>query len=195
MNFILGEPGPLSAEELERRAKAQQHLADSADPALLRRIDRWIQHRMVPLNPSLPMAVRPQRTHFDRLADWYAGYLGVRAEYEPPYELTRDLKERVPQALLRDIYRPVRSQSMVEPHYHELDLDPAGQRALAEARQALVREPIPTIEPVLLDVIAEQRRRRRFLEQPWASFHPDNAPRRYRDRSPAFFGYADEDGE
>jgi hypothetical protein len=148
------------------------------DKALLQRLSRWIHHGMVPLNPTLPMALRPQPTHFDRVSDWYAGYLGVRGEVEQPYELNRDLKERAPQALLRDTYRPIRCQGGVPPAYHELDLDPGGRRALAEARQGLVRQPIPTIEPVLLDVINEQRRRRRFLDRPWQSFLKDNEPRK-----------------
>lgn len=177
MNFILGEPIPLSPEEEERRERARQELLRNADPVLLRRIERWEHHAMVPLEPSLPIALRSQPTHFDRLADWYAGYLGVRAEYEPSYELRRDLKERVPQALLRDIYRPVRGHDSIDFVCHEA-LDHGGRAAMAEAKQALNREPIPTIEPVLLTVLEYQKWRQRLMRTPWQPFLRDDAPRR-----------------
>jgi hypothetical protein len=185
---------PPSAEQLLAQAQAQQRIRDSADPVILKRVERWIAHRMVPLNPRLPLAIRPQPTHFERLADWYAGYLGVRGEFEAPYELRRDLKEAVPQSVLRDVYRPVRSEQQVEPVRHELNLDPGGRSALAEARAALVREPIPTIQPSLLVVIREQRRRRRFVNRPWPSFRADEAPRSYSDQDHIRYN-EDEDDE
>src|SRR5215207_9023378 len=114
MKFMLGgDSGPVTTEELEEKQQARLRVSKSADPAVLKRIDRWIHHRMVPLNPSLPLALREQTTHFDRISDWYCGYLGVRAEFEPSYEQSRDLKECVPQAALRDIFRPVRGAAMV----------------------------------------------------------------------------------
>src|SRR5438132_14291618 len=100
MNFVLGDPRPLTPEEVDQREQTRKRVSKNADPALLGRIDRWIHHRMLEAPPSLPMALRPQPTHFDRLADWYAGYLGVRGEVEIPYELSRDLKQGVPQAIL-----------------------------------------------------------------------------------------------
>lgn len=192
MDFQLGGADTLSPEQIQEREQRQQRIKASADPALLNRVERWIHHRMVPLKPSLPTAIRPQRTHFDRLADWNAGYLGVRAEFEPPYEMTRDLKEQVPQSILRDIYRPVRRQPMIEPAFIEVNADPGGRLALAEAKAALQREPLPTVEPILLVVIAEQRRRRRFLRRPWPSFRADEAPRRY---SEDIFGRSEEESE
>jgi hypothetical protein len=183
MKFELGgDSGQVTAEDLEEKRQARLRVSKNADPSILARIDRWIHHRMVPINPTLPMALREQKTHFDRLADWYCGYLGVRAEFEPSYEQSQDLKECVPQAVLRDIYRPVRGSIMVEPYYHDLQLDPGGRNGLKEARAALKREPLPTVEPAILDIVAEQRRRRRFLKRPWQSFRPDDAPRRFTDQ-------------
>jgi hypothetical protein len=195
VGFLLGGSAPLTAEQLVAQAQAQARIKKSADPAILARVERWTEHRMVPLHPALPLAIRPQPTHFERLADWYAGYLGVRGEYEAPYELQRDLKAAVPQAILRDIYRPVRGQQFIEPERHELDIDPGGRRALAEARAALSREPIPTIQPGLLVVIREQRRRRRFVERPWASFRADEAPRRYSEQDHIRYSEEEDDDE
>lgn len=182
MKWQLGGDGPVTAEEIEEKRQARLRVSKSADPAVLARVERWIHHRMVPLNPSLPMALREQTTRFDRISDWYCGYLGVRAEFEPSFELSQDLKECVPQAVLRDIYRPVHGSPMVEPHYHDLQLDPGGRRGTLEAREAQKREPLPTIEPVILIMIEEQRRRRRFVRKPWPSFRPDDSPRRFTDQ-------------
>lgn len=190
MSFQLGGDDELTPEQIQERDQRQARIRASADPGVMRRVDRWIHHGMVPLNPKLPMAIRPQPTHFERLSDWNAGYLGVRAEFEPPYEMTRDLKEQVPQSILRDIYRPVRRQPMIEPTFIEINADPGGRQAMAEAKAALKREPLPTVEPMSLVVIAEQRRRRRFLRRPWPSFRPDEAPRSY---SEDIFGRSDED--
>lgn len=182
MKWTLGGDGPITAEEIEEKAQARLRVSKCADPAVLARVERFIHHRMVPLNPALPMAIREQTTRFDKISDWYCGYLGVRAEFEPSYELSQDLRECVPQAVLRDIYRPVHGNPMVEPHYHDLQLDPGGRRGIAEAREAQKREPLPTVEPVILTMIAEQRRRRRFVRKPWPSFRPDDAPRRFTDQ-------------
>ena len=41
------------------------------------------------------------------------------------------------QAILRDIYRPVHREKFIERTVHEIELDPAGQRAYAEAKAGL----------------------------------------------------------
>ena len=125
----------------------------------------------------------------------FRSYLGVRAEVEPSPELIRDLKEGVPQSILRDIFRPVRASSGVEPHYHELNLDPGGRRGWEAVREAQKREPLPTFEPALATLISEQRRRRRFLKRPWQSFRKDDAPRFYTDQTTPFDEIQDPDEE
>ncbi len=180
MNFDLGNPRPLTSEEIEAREQLQKRIAQNADGAILARAERFIHHRMVPLSPKLPTAMRAQPTHFDRLSDWYAGYLGVRGEIEAPYELLRDLKEQVPQAALRDIFRPVYNPDHLVPlEFQSTGQDPGGRQAFGLLQKALHREPIPTIAPVLLAVIALQRQRQRLFEQPWQPFYKDDAPRSY----------------
>lgn len=181
-SFILG--GLPTEEDKREIAQRQENIRRVADPAVLRRGLRWEEHRMLPGRrsteppPPLPMAIRPQPTHFDRLADWYCGYLGVRGEYEPEYEMQEDLKRAVPQAILRDIYRPVK-----EPYFDwerlDVEVDRGGQRALAEAKQAQKRQPLPTITSGLEIIVAAQRRQRRFLATPWSAWYADSAPRKY----------------
>ncbi|MCS6912354.1 MAG: hypothetical protein RMK29_16165 [Myxococcales bacterium] len=154
-----------------------------ADPRLVARLLRHLQVDLVPPPEHyvLPQALRPMRILCDP-ARMYAGYLGVRAEVEIPMELRRDLHELVPQALLRDIHRMeyvTDEEARWQPV--ELGLDPAGQSAMAEIRAALVREPVPVVEPLVEAVRAEQARRRRFLQEPWQPVLPDDFPRNYRE--------------
>lgn len=197
MAFTPGGDSPLKEDDKQALAQRQARLKKDADPALLRRLGRWEDRRRQPTPPSLPQALRPQGTRFDDvLHDWHVGYLGVRGEYDMPFELARDLKECVPQSVLRDLYRPVRS-FFVEPAVHELGL--IGVRAISEAlkesRAALQREPIPLIEPTLLVLVGEQKRRRRFLATPWQTLRPDAAPRRYSEQDHIRYLEVGADGE
>lgn len=163
--------------------RAIDDLARVADPALVERIDRLRRVDIVPpaSHYRLPSSLRELRTHLDP-ASYYAGYLGVRDEIEVPFELRRDLTERVPQALLRDLHRmelPTDDPARWQPV--ELGMDPGGREALKEARAAQHREPLPIIEPLLEKVMAEQERRHRFVSEPWEATLPDDAPRRYTD--------------
>lgn len=158
--------------------RAIDRLAEVVDPALLRRSARWLVP-LAPLRPSLPQSWRPVKTDLADPARWYAGYLGVRGEQEIPWELQKDLRERVPQALLRDLFRPVQMERPVRWEPFRSGADPGGREGLREAREALVRPPPPEIEMGAQVVAREQARRRRFLRQPWQPMHQDDAPRQY----------------
>lgn len=177
MDLFFGEIRQLTAEEKAAREQFAARIRKDADPQILRRTERWTNHRMLP-HRALPMAIGPQTTLFDNvLRDWHVGYLAANEMDEIPYELRKDLSERVPQALLRDIYRPVFRPRFVERESHEFQLDPGGRSALAEAKAALQREPIPTIQSSVAVVISEQRRRRRFVQRTWHPYRADDAPR------------------
>lgn len=197
MAFTPGGSRPLKEEDKQALAQRQARLQKDVDPLLMRRVGRWEDRRRQPTPPSLPLALRPQGTRFDDvLHGWHVGYLGVRGEYDMPFELQRDLKECVPQSVLRDLYRPVRN-FFVEPEAHELGLlgVRAISEALKEARAALTREPIPVIEPTLLVLVGEQQRRRRFLATPWQTLKPDSAARRYSEQDHIRYLEVGEDGE
>lgn len=177
MNLFFGEIRDLTPEERAAREQFDARIRRDADPQILRRIERWQQPRLLP-SRDMPQALRPQRTHFDDvLHDWHVGYLSVREGDEAPHELRQDLAQRVPQAILRDIYRPVRRPTFVERTVHETERDPAGIQALTEAKKGLQREPMPEIGSSVAVVVTEQRRRRRLLGRRWLPYRPDDAPR------------------
>ena len=198
MRFVLGGDGTISEKDRQELAQRQERIRRDADPLVLKRISRWEDHGMLPSRkstappPPLPMAIRPQPTHFDRLADWYCGYLGVRQEYETSYETQQDLKRAVPQAILRDIYRPVK-QHTVDWEPAGIDIDPGGRRALAEAKAAQKREPLPAPVSALEVFAAEQRRQRRLRATPWQAQRPDSAPRRYSDQDHIRYNEVEQD--
>lgn len=178
----------LDNEERNRRqegfrsyTRAIDRLEEQADPKLLALSSRHENANLVPLSPSLPQSWRPVRTLLEDPHTWYAGYLGVLGELDLPMELKADLRERVPQSLLRDVFRPIYATDYVDRIPLDVGLDPGGRQALKEGRQGLVRDPLPVIEPLVEEVIAEQERRRRFLQKPWPTYHEDNAPRVYRE--------------
>ena len=175
--MFFGELRALTREEAAAQEQFNARIRRDADPRILSRIDRWLHARMLP-SRELPQALRPQTTHFDNvLKEWHVGYLAVRELEEVPHELRQDLAERAPQAILRDIYRPVHREKFVERTVHEIELDPAGQRAYSEAKAGLKREPLPQIESSVALMMTEGRRRRRFLMRPWLPYRPDDAPR------------------
>lgn len=167
--------------------RAIDRLDEIVDPVLVRALAR-VEQPMIPLDPKLPQSWRPVKTYLEDPAAWYAGYLRVKGEIEPPWELRRDLKERVPQALLRDMLRPAYPDRPVRWERRESGVDHGGRQALKEAREALLRAPAPEIEAGTVVVAREQARRRAFLLQPWAATLPDDAPRKYYDEMAAMRG-------
>ena len=80
---------------------------------------------------TMPSRVRPVRRLLDP-ADWRTGFLRVEGEREIPQELQTDLHENAPQALLRDLYRPVRAEAWVEREIVEGTGDRGGRAAMQE---------------------------------------------------------------
>lgn len=173
------------------------------DTKLSRRVARYEAQRLLGEHEP-PQVLREVKLHLEDPHDWYAGYLGVRGEYEAPYELRRDLKERVPQALLRDLFRPVmpdpKGQVERVPLGNARAIDgesgvnaegegaesratpqagPRGPRATVRAAMALLRQPLPEIISSVILLEEEKRIRQRLLRTPWQPHHPDHAPRQY----------------
>lgn len=164
--------------------RAIDKLDELVDPAILERTARYEQPAQ-PLSAELSRPLSrerpPLRLHVDDPRRWYAGYLAVRGEYERPYELRRDLEERVPQALLRDMLRPVYKFPLVERERIARSLPLEEARAALRESMAQLREPPP--EVVSAGLLMEQERRglRRLLrEEPWQPQLADDAPRQYR---------------
>jgi hypothetical protein len=126
--------------------------------------------------PSLPMFVRAPKLHVEP-SDWRAGFVAVR-EYEVPPALTHDLQQRMPQALLRDLFRPVHEIGWVERELVDGTGDRGGFSALAEARAARWPPALPRIEPGTRAVRAYQAWRRALLAERWQPSLADDEPRR-----------------
>lgn len=125
--------------------------------------------------PSLPTFVRAPRLHVSP-ADWGAGYLAVR-EREIPFELQQDLNQLMPQALLRDLYRPVHEVGWIERTPLEGAADRGARSAMAEARAARRRPERVHVEPGTRTVRAYQIWRRELYAERWQPLLSDDEPR------------------
>ena len=115
---------------------------------------------------SLPVRVRAPRLNVEPEA-WRAGYLRADREREIPVELASDLRECMPQALLRDLYRPVREERWIERELVEGTGDRGGFAAMQEVREARKPPPLPRIDSALRAVREYQAWRRALLAERW----------------------------
>lgn len=136
---------------------------------------RW-EHALS-VAPELPRFVKEEMPSWLEPADWGAGFLAVH-EREPPPDLFSDLRQCVPQAYLRDLHRLVMGFAATLAPVEGSHRINAWDEALAEARAARVREPLPVIAPSVEAVREEQERRRALLAEVWKPILDDDAPRR-----------------
>jgi hypothetical protein len=115
---------------------------------------------------SLPARIRPPALHLEP-ADWGAGYLRADRERDIPIELTNDLHETMPQALLRDLYRPVHEERWVERELVEGTADRGGFAAMQAVREARRPPPLPRVEPAGRAVREYQAWRRALYAERW----------------------------
>lgn len=120
---------------------------------------------------------REPTLHVDPAA-WNTGYLKVRERDDLPDQLFADLRERMPQALLRDLHRLVMEERWVQREVIEGSaVDRGGFSALAEARAARTRPPLPRLESSTGAVRAYQRWRRDLVRERWQAAMSDDEPR------------------
>lgn len=110
--------------------------------------------------------------------EWGIGYLKEPREVELPLQLVSDLRDCSPQALLRDLYRPVHQNSWH--HFETIEgtvRDPLG--GMAELRKArMISTAPPRVDPAVREVIAYQRWRIGMMRERWQPVLADDAPRR-----------------
>ncbi len=173
------ESPPIDPLALERFAPTTEDFAvpleKLADPRFLGLVEQRLRPEIVRAH-HLPTYIGELPHHLDPV-DWRTGFLQVH-EGGPPPELREAMKEFTPQALLRDLYRSVRSEAPVALDFVELPLDPGGRGAMAELAAAKEREPLPKLLR-MIDLVAElQADWRSFMRTPWAPHLPDDQPRR-----------------
>jgi hypothetical protein len=127
-------------------------------------------------DPQLPIRAGTLPFHLEP-EDWRAGYLRVR-EYELPGELFADLAQNAPQALLRDLYRPEYEAFVWHERETQVVIDYAGTRALRAAREAQVRDPLPTVEPLVHEVMQHAADWRQVVRTPWKPILADSEKRK-----------------
>jgi hypothetical protein len=163
----------VSSNDEKRAWEVLQSLADASLMQVVR--DRYT--RPFARHHSLPTVSRNPRNHLDP-RDWYTGFLQADREVERPGQLVSDLNEVVPQALLRDLYRPVMESRWLEREPQMEPLDRAGLDGTRVARAARTLAPLPRITSLTVEVAAEQRRRRALLAETWKPLLRDDEPRR-----------------
>ena len=170
---------PREQEEADRLAadpepRAKDVMATEGAP-ILDAAARWENMRVQ--TPELPLFVATTMpTRLDP-ADWGAGFLAVH-ERELPQQLFADLRELSPQALLRDLHRPVQEFRITPEELEGTRLIGRWTEGAEDVRRAKERQPLPLIESSLYDVQAGQRRRRALLDEEWKPLLSDDAPRR-----------------
>jgi hypothetical protein len=122
---------------------------------------------------SVPTKLRAPTLHVDP-ADWRAGFLRVDRERDLPTELQDDLRQNMPQALLRDLYRPVREERWVERELVEGTGDRGGFAAMQTVRDARKLEPPPRVESLTRVVREYQAWRRALVSDRWQPFRRDD---------------------
>ena len=120
---------------------------------------------------SMPLRARPPRPNLDP-ADWRTGFLRVDRERDIPYQLSVDLHENMPQALLRDLYRPVHESRWIERQVVE-GSERASMHAMREVRQARKLPELPRVESSLRAVVEHQAWRRALIAAPWHAGRPE----------------------
>jgi hypothetical protein len=125
---------------------------------------------------SLPIRLGELKTHVDPV-EWRTGYLKVR-ERDVATELNEDMKQLSPQALLRDLYRPVREERWVARELIEGTGDRGGLEEMQKARAARKLPELPRIEAAGGTLRAFQTWRRAMLAARWEPLLRDDEPRR-----------------
>ena len=164
-------PAPRPDEPRARDVLAQARFWSLADEIVAR------QGRFPPVRTyALPLYVNVEvKLNIDPVA-WNTGFLAVHEADLPP-ELFADLRELTPQALLRDLHRPVKEFFVTPEVIEGTDLSYFLVRALRAARRARTLEARPQVSSLTRKVRDEQLRRRAFLATKWEPWKSDDAPR------------------
>jgi hypothetical protein len=140
---------------------------DAVDERLIARCEAHVgRGERLTRDFSVPINLREARTHLDP-AQWGTGFVRVEGEYQIPTQLQTDLHEVMPQALLRDLYRPVHEPRWIERELVEGTGDRGPATAMRLVRAARTRPELPRIEPAMRTVRAFQTWRRAFLAERW----------------------------
>jgi len=170
-------PGIPEPPEPEPEPQSKKAL-DAVDPGLLERLESQGARAAKLVEPLSPPAhtLDPSISRFD-FAVWGLQGIGEPREVERPDDVQFAVQERTPQAILRDLHRPVRHYGDIYLRPVDLGIDRYGAHARA-AIASLVYERRYHVDPkqepnghrALLESVAE---RRAILDRPWEESKPE----------------------
>lgn len=126
------------------------------------------------LPPPPEPVLRPSLARFS-LAAWGLSFAGQARETERPHDILQAVNERVPQALLRDLHRPVRPVPDIHLRIEHPGPPPSAQsprtavRAAMIARYTVRMSEQPSARCAIAEATAE---RRAILDAPWEHARP-----------------------
>ncbi len=164
---------PDASEEAPKQT-LRERVVQAADPALVARLEARRDVDLIRTPPTVTY-LREMPTHLDP-AVWRTGFLDVH-EAPIPAAMWDMLHDPVPQALLRDLFRPVFSEPRAY-HRMETGLDPGARRAFELIQESQRREAPVTTETLSEAITRRQNEWRAFLREPWRPWLDDEAPRR-----------------
>jgi hypothetical protein len=163
----------LDTDELPRAKDAIGYIADKR---LMRRLEGQVRRASRMVNEhSLPTWAGQLPFHLEP-SDWRTGFLNVY-EWNLSPEVHHNLKECLPQALLRDLFRPDFTTQW-SPRELMFELDPGGVKALKDARDARKLDPVPYVPPMVNEVMHHKHAWRKIVGDRWLPFLDDNEPRK-----------------
>ena len=161
---------------ISEEPKAIEVLKKLADPALLQVADRYC--RIEPLEISVCLVLKEPADHLSP-ESWRIYPPSIHERVIWNSELMGDLSQVTPQALLRDLYRPVRNDGgevyRLETVSGQAEADP--WNALVPALQIMKREPWPEIRSSVLLVEETNQHRRYYYREPWLPVKSDEETR------------------
>ena len=144
-------------------------------PELIARLEAHERREMLHELPLSRESTRPPIKLHVEPDGWSYSRIGSEPrERERLESFTHELRQLTPQALLRDLHRPV--HEVVVPHFEPRGeaVDFGGTAALKEAKAAGRFERAAPLPSLLQAVREEQARRRKWLRVPWQPYYRDD---------------------
>lgn len=170
-----------------RRDDARRRIRDRADPTLLAHIEGYVDRaaRLVPRAEKPKIEPRAAPVTGFRLGAWNLRLAGEPRQVERPPQIADDLQHRTPQAILRDLHRPVRAIPPIRLRHVVSGIDPGAASAKARAAMATRYTVRLADQPSSRRMLADARRSlREILDAPWERALPDEPATATREPGP-----------
>lgn len=162
-------PQPLEESLWDERREVHRHLEAALDEKLAKRLESWTEKSagLTHLPPPMTLTIERQLAKLDM--DMWRVRSVETVEHERPEDISDGIREPVPQAVLRDLHRPV----MTWPYLlmdQALGIDVAGTRSIESIRETTSTSYRVRMERELIASQLVYRDRSEFMDelnQPW----------------------------